>query len=404
MTTDSIVVSKPLVPVGGEGGCAPASIMYMIDHLYNIAGGGEQALFRTIRHLPRDRFLPSVVTFSVKPRSVEILRDLQCPLYLFPMQRTYDWNGLSVALRVQQLFRLQKPSIVHTFFETSNTWGGLITKLSFGPLLVSSRRDMGILRSTKHRIAYSLINKLSDGVQVVSERIRRVCIESEKISPQKVFTVHNGIEMDNIDRAKVSGALEQRLGFARASHVITTVASIRRVKGLDTFLRAAAIVRHEFPSVLFVIAGWRNEPFYFEQLQRLVNDLGITENVVFLDELDEVFSLLKLSDVFCLLSLSEGFSNALLEAMASRLPCVATNVGGNPEAIEDGRNGFLVPPKDPESAAQRIIWLLRNPELAARMGCAARKTVEERFTSEIMIGELVCLYDHVLRASRSYSP
>src|SRR4029077_3033915 len=148
----------------------------------------------------------------------------------------------------------------------------------------------------------------------------------------------------------------------------------------------------------------RNEPFYFEQLQRLVNDLGITENVGFLDELDEVFSLLKLSDVFCLLSLSEGFSNALLEAMASRLPCVATNVGGNPEAIEDGRNGFLVPPKDPESAAQRIIWLLRNPELAARMGCAARKTVEERFTSEIMIGELVCLYDHVLRASRSYSP
>src|SRR6266478_4086697 len=110
MTTESITVSRPLV----KGECAPASIMYMIDQLYNIAGGGEQALFRTIRHLPRDRFLPSVVTFSVKPRSVEILRDLQCPLYLFPMRRTYDWNGLRVALRVQQLFRLQKPTIVHT--------------------------------------------------------------------------------------------------------------------------------------------------------------------------------------------------------------------------------------------------------------------------------------------------
>ena len=375
----------------------------MIDQLLKIQAGGEQALFRIIQDLPRDRFLPSVVTFKASPRSVEILRDLNCPLHWFPMSRTYDWNGLKVALQVFRFLRSQKPHIVHTFFETSNTWGGLLTKLSCGPLLVSSRRDMGILRETKHRIAYNLVNRLSDGVQVVSDRVGRMCLETEKISPEKIFTVYNGVRIDKIDSANGSRALQQRLGLSHASHVITTVANIKRVKGLHTFLQAAAIVHREFPSAVFVIVGWCDEPAYFDELQELANDLGITDNVRFTGEwCNDVFSLLKLSDVFCLLSLSEGFSNALLEAMACRLPCVATRVGGNPEAIEDGRTGFLVPPEDPQSTAQRIIGLLSDAELAERVGSAARETVEERFTSDCTIDQLIQVYDKLLSAR--YAP
>ena len=77
-----------------EPGAPPVRVTYIIDHLHNISAGGEQALLRIIRHLPRDRFTPSVVTFKVKPRSVQILQELECPLHVFPIQRTYDWAGM----------------------------------------------------------------------------------------------------------------------------------------------------------------------------------------------------------------------------------------------------------------------------------------------------------------------
>jgi len=378
----------------------PARVTYMIDHLYNVDGGGEQALLRIIRHLPRNRFQPSVVTFAVKPRTVEILRELDCPLSVFPIRHTYDWDGLNTALRIRGFFRAERPDIVHTFFESSNTWGGLITKLSFGPLLVSSRRDMGILRSSKHRIAYKLVNILSDGVLAVSKEVRRVCVEAEGVNPDKVFTVYNGIDIEKVDSVASDSLVKRKYGLGSASHIVTTVANIREVKGLDTLLRTADIVRRKFESVLFVIVGCSNDRPHFSELQQLVKDLGLERNVRFLGPLEDVFSLLKISDVFCLLSRSEGFSNALLEAMACELPCVVTRVGGNPEAITDGEDGFLVPSENPETAANQVVKLLEKPEYAKRIGREARKTVESNFTVQIMIEQLTALYDKLLEPSR----
>jgi len=379
-----------------EPGAPPVRVTYIIDHLHNISAGGEQALLRIIRHLPRDRFTPSVVTFKVKPRSVQILQELECPLHVFPIQRTYDWAGMKAALRIRRLLATEFPSIVHTFFETSNIWGGLITKLSFGPKLVSSRRDMGVLRKTKHRLAYKLMNVLSDRVLAVSEEVSRVCIEREGIRAAKVFTVYNGVDLALVDCADDGFALREKLGLDGASHLITTVANIRRVKALDVFIKAAAIVCSKFKSAVFVIAGWPNEPQYFDELQQLITKLDLENNVRFLGEVEDVFPLLKQSDVFCLLSRSEGFSNALLEAMACRLPCVASRIGGNTEAIDDQRNGYLVPTEDAKAAADRIAKLLEAPQIAREIGQAARRTIESKFTVGMMMDQVTALYASLL--------
>jgi glycosyltransferase involved in cell wall biosynthesis len=370
----------------------PVRITYVIDHLCNIRAGGELTLFRILRHLPRDQFQPSVVTFAVKPLSVQLLQQLECPLHVFPIERTYNWNGFKQALRLRALLKVERPSIVHTFFETSNTWGGLITKLSFGPKLVSSRRDMGVLRLTKHRLAYKLINVLSDRVLAVSEEVSRLCIEQDRVSPEKVSVVYNGVDLDSVDRCDGAADARRKFGLDRASHIVTTVANIRRIKGVDVFIRAAAVLRSDFPSAAFVIAGWPNEPQYLAELKQLVTDLGLESNVFFLGEVEDIFPLLKASDAFCLLSRSEGFSNALLEAMACQLPCVVTRVGGNAEAINDGHNGYLVPAEEPQTAANRLRSLLESPELAICMGREARITVESQFTTEHMIRQLTQFY------------
>jgi glycosyltransferase involved in cell wall biosynthesis len=110
------------------------------------------------------------------------------------------------------------------------------------------------------------------------------------------------------------------------------------------------------------------------------------------------FPVLRASNVFCLPSRNEGFSNALIEAMGCGLPCVATRVGGNAEALEEGKSGYLVATEDADAMADRILRLLRDPVLARRMGEAARETVRARFSMDAMMNRLTGIYDELLAA------
>src|SRR5262249_26641681 len=173
-----------------------------------------------------------------------------------------------------------------------------------------------------------------------------------------------------------------------ASQVIVDVTTVRQVKGIDTLMRAAARVRRQFPHVLFVLAGKISEPAHFAELNNLLSDLELSENFRFLGGVEPVFPLLNMCNVFCHLSRSDGLSNAMLEAMACGLPCVVSRAGGNPQIIDEGRNGFVVPPDDPEMAADRIITLLHYPDCARRIGERARQIVNENFTAEVMVRRL----------------
>ncbi|MBI3670231.1 MAG: glycosyltransferase [Acidobacteria bacterium] len=373
-------------------------ILYVIDELCEM-GGAERVLLNTIRLLPRDRFRCSLVTFRTEPR-LGIFEDFPCPWHLFPLRRTYDWNALRVAAQIRRLIRAERVRIVHTFFETSDLWGGLVAKLSGCPILVSSRRDMGILRQAMHHRAYRLINPLFDRVLAVSEEVRAFCIQHDRLASEKVLTLYNGIETERAAASADPAALRASLGLDGASHIVSTVAHVRRVKGLDIFIQAAAAVCREFPRAVFVVIGDNHEPAHFRELDQLTDSLGLAGNVKFLGPSEQVFSLLKMSDVFCLPSRSEGFSNALVEAMACGLPCVATRVGGNAEALSDGENGFLVAPEDAAATADRILTLLRQPARAQQMGRAAREVAEVKFTQDAMMKNLVGVYERLLDAKQ----
>ncbi|HLI34582.1 MAG TPA: glycosyltransferase [Terriglobia bacterium] len=380
------------------GGSDRPHILFLIDQLCH-AGGAERALLQIIRLLPRSKFRCSLATFKINRRQ-PAFADIPCPVHIFPLRRTYGWSGLRAAVRLSKLIRTERVRLVHTFFETSDIWGGAVAKLSGCPRLISSRRDMGIFRSARHRVAYRLMNPLFDSVLTVSEEVRRAAIH-EGLPASKVITVHNGIEAEKLMRARPGDGCElrNRLGLAEFPQVIATVANIRRVKGLDVLIRAMAIVREEYPGACLVVAGEILEPEYMRELQELIRDLDLAERVKFLGGSENVFALLRASDVFCLLSRSEGFSNALIEAMACGLPCVATRVGGNGEAVADGVSGFLVPPDDPEAAAHRILAVLRDPAKSRQMGRAGQLIVKTRFTAQAMIERLVDVYDHLLHSS-----
>jgi glycosyltransferase involved in cell wall biosynthesis len=168
------------------------------------------------------------------------------------------------------------------------------------------------------------------------------------------------------------------------------------VKGIDILIRTAERVCRELPNAVFVIAGSLYERDYAEEVQAMIRSLGLEKNVKLLDFVGDPVPLLKMSDAFCLLSRSEGFCNALLEAMACGVPSVVTRVGGNPEAITDGENGFLVPVEDDAAAAEKLLTLLEHPDRAAQIGQNGRTSVETRFSADVMIHKLIGVYRDLL--------
>ena len=386
----------------------PIHVLFLVDVLRGLEfrngaprglAGIEGVLLRLMGMIPPERYRFSLATFSVG-RAVPDAQHLPCPLHVFPLQNSYNWNALRMAARLRRLIRSENVSIVHTFLESSDIWGGLVAKLSGCPILISSRRDMGYFRSRKHLLGYRLVNPLVDQVQAVCEEVRSFLITQDGLNPKKVVTLHNGIDLDRLTAENGVDGLRSTLGLNDGGPVITAVANIRPVKGIDVLIRAAEIVCREYPTARFVIAGEVIDRQYFEQLQKQVQDRKLTRNILFPGRCDRVPALLKLSTVFCLLSRSEGFSNAILEAMAIGLPCVVTKVGGNAEAVAEGKTGFLVTNEDAEAAAARILTLLNHPVLAQQMGDAGREVVATRFTVRTMARRWASLYDELLVSRR----
>jgi glycosyltransferase involved in cell wall biosynthesis len=245
------------------------------------------------------------------------------------------------------------------------------------------------------------MNPTFDRVLTVSEAVRQFCIQNDHLAPQKVMTVYNGLALDKIASRNGAGELRARLGLDPSARLITSIGNIRRVKGIDILVEAAAKVARHFPSAIFLVVGRNSEPAHFQEIQERIVALGIEKNVRFLGESEDIFPFLKMSEVFFLPSRSEGFSNALIEAMACGLPCVATRVGGNSEAMEDGRSGYLVESENADASAERILMLLRNPAEAARMGAAGKEIVESKFTADVMMRRLMECYDSLIAEKRN---
>jgi glycosyltransferase involved in cell wall biosynthesis len=363
-------------------------VLLVLDQFPKTLGGGERVVLKLASLLPKYGYRASILTFAAHPESSG-LESPPCPVYLLPLQRTYDLQAIRGALELRRFLKEQRVQIVQTFFESSDLWAGFVTKTMSDAKLIWSRRDMGILREDKHHIAYRLMSRLPDRVFAVSEEVRQHCVVVDRIDASRVQTVYNGIDLVHWDAiskpAKRPGEL-----------VVATVGNIRRVKGHDVFIKAAASIVPQFPNVSFSIAGDVLEPAYFAELQDLVRDLGLSNQLHFAGGITNLREYLSAADIFVLPSRSEGFSNAIVEAMAASLPVVATDVGGNAEAVQDGVSGLIVPSEDTKALAVAITRLLSDPSMAREMGAAGKKLAAEKFTTDAMMHQIALVYAGLL--------
>jgi glycosyltransferase involved in cell wall biosynthesis len=267
--------------------------------------------------------------------------------------------------------------------------GLLIKKFLHKPYLVYGRgSDVYFPWKFKNIISKQIL-KNADGVIVLTEDMKR---EIQKICNREVFVIPNGIDLEkfeNLSKEDLRSKLEITNG-----KIIVFVGGLRPVKGVGYLIEAMKTIIDKNKNTRLFIVGDGVER---QDLENLVKKLDLQKCVNFIGKVsnEEVPEYIVASDVFVLPSLSEGFPVTVVEAMASELPIVATNIRGLREIIKDGENGFLVEPKNPEQIAEKVLLLLEDDELRARIS-RNNKEKAKQYSWENIVERLEEIYQSYL--------
>ena len=379
---------------------ARLKIAYILPSLE--VGGSEKQVVEMATRLDRNRFEAQLVCLRAGSPEWERAIANRVRLKVFAFKDSFR----SLPANLPQLYKLaqylegEKPHLVHTFFYWPAIFGVLAARVAGTPAIISSRRNISYFETYRpyRQWLQNVANLFTDTVLANSQAVKQDVLRRERINPAKLKVIYNGCDWERFENPKADRALTRReLGIRGNEVLVGIVASLHPNKGQEVLLQAMPHILPHFPAVKLLLVGRDRE--YRATLESLASSLKIQDKVIFTGEREDIPELLKAMDVGTLCSLySEGFSNAVLEMMAAGLPVVATDVGGNREAIVDGETGLLVPPGDSSKLAEAILRLLRDRELASRMGAAAHERVRKLFSMERMIEETEQLYVELLRA------
>jgi glycosyltransferase involved in cell wall biosynthesis len=297
-----------------------------------------------------------------------------------------DWR---LIWNLRKFLKNRSVDIIHahqyTAFFYAAIANGLQGKL---PLIYTEHGRFYPEKTNYKRFAFDpFLARLASALVSISEATKRAMVEFDNFPEKRIRVIYNGTKFRN--RAVNRKDKRESLNISTKDFLIATAARLDPIKNLIMMVQAMKTVVREAPECKLVIMG--NGPEY-RKLDLKINDEGLTDSVYLLGYRDDVEDIFLASDLFLLSSFSEGTSMTLLEAMNAALPAVVTNVGGNPEIIEDGETGFLVESDDALGMAEKILFFYRNRDIAINFGKAGQKRVRERFSFDRMIKEYEELY------------
>jgi len=284
-----------------------------------------------------------------------------------------------------------KPDVVHSQSVSMGVPGFMAQKFLRKPYLVWGRGSEIYLPWLFKELISKLVLKNANAVIALTEDMKK---EMQKICNRGVPVIPNGIDLEKFGDLPTKEAIRGRLGLNNSDSVIVFVGSLRPVKGVKYLIQAMDIVRQKDTNARLMLVGDGEERDY---LRSVVSELHLGRYVTFVGEVtnDDVPQYMIASDVFALPSLSEGFPVVSLEAMASGLPIVATKIGGLPEIIEDGRNGFLVKPREAKEIAEKVLHLLGDDDLRKRIS-ENNKEKAKSYSWKSIVQRLEEIYPHHL--------
>lgn len=286
-----------------------------------------------------------------------------------------------------RLLRSGRVDVLHAHKHGSNLWAALLKPRGRLPVLLAHEHSWSYEGTLRRVLDRELIARRADAVVAVSQVDRLRMVELERIPPEKVAFVPNGIP----DRPPGDGEWFRReLGLAPSDSVVGTVCGLRPEKEVETALRALGRLAPHRPGLRFVVVGDGPERAH---LERLADELGVPTVFAGHRANEEMADLLAAMDVLVLSSRFEGMPLAVLEWMAAGKAIVASRVGGIPTILEDGEEAVLVPPRDYVAFADAIARLLDDPDERQRLGVSAQRRQREQFRFDQTISTLENLYE-----------
>jgi glycosyltransferase involved in cell wall biosynthesis len=341
-------------------------------------GGAETLLANLVRRMDRERFAPQICCLK-EPGPIGKSLAGEFPVHARLLANRWD---VRVFFRLSQLIAQQRiDALVTVGAGDKMFWGRLAAWWKHLPVVCSA------IHSTGWPDSIGYLNRqltgITDAFIAVALPHARHLVEQEGFPAEKVRVVPNGVDTHRFQPSTDGGkGVRKQLGIPESAPVIGTVAALRPEKNQQLFLRAAASVKSRHPAARFLIVGDGPERIRLEQVAQ---SLEIAADVHFLGTRADVPHVLAAMDVFVLTSHNEANPVSILEALACKVPVVATRVGSVPETVIPGQTGFLVAPGSLDEISYRLDQLISDPGLRRQLGVAGREMVEAHASLERMV-------------------
>lgn len=355
-------------------------------------GGAEVSLLSLLQHL--SHHIPLVVV-PKQGRLAARLREMRVQAYVLPMPEGSRRNPLPWAWSVLCLARLCRRwhvNLVHANHEFANRHAWLAARIAGVPQICHVRN---IQTTASFRGCWLALAPVLIANSKATERSYIAQIRTS----QRSRVIYNGVDLSVLDGGRTK---KETFGFGKDQFVIAQVGRLAPEKGVHIFVEAMASVATRYPHARAIVVGdaavYGSES-YANEVKRSVSRLGLTEKVVFTGFVDDIRSVYGAIDLLVQPSTCEPFGRTLVEAMAMKVPVIATNCGGAVEVVEDGVTGLLVPPGEASSLAEVIVKIIENREFGIRLGLRGRKRAEEVFSIEKHVARIEDTYAEVLSAN-----
>ncbi len=287
-----------------------------------------------------------------------------------------------------------RPDIIHTHNTQPFIDGTIAAKLASVPVIIHTDHARDFPDKRRYMFAEWFMSHFVSKIVAVSDHTKQNLVNFEKIDPDSIVTILNGVNRNRFDIPVDVEALKQEIDIPREYFVAGTGVRLSEQKGITYLIKAAPLVIKELPEIRFVVAG--DGPLR-KQLEDEAHALNVSTHFKFLGQRLDMNKLLHVFDIYVLPSLWEGHPLVLLEAMAARKPVIATNVGGVSTAVTDGENGLLVSPRNPEQLAHAILKIARNLPFMRTLGQRGYEIFLEEFSVSVMVRRYEELYMQCLQ-------
>lgn len=382
----------------------PIHVAFLVGTLST--GGAERQLLELLRGIDHERYRLSLVLFKTTAEEAALAAELVEEVFSLDISakraagiRMRGIKAIKAVVRLTGFLRRTRPDVFHAVLPSSCILGVPAAIIAGVPHIVGSRRSLVDSYYRGHLLGTidSFMMRRCDRAIGNSDAIQQELVTVDGVSPEKAVTIFNGVDIQRFQAG--DRGLRREFGWGAEHTVFGIVANFIPYKRHIDFIRAAAIIAAAEPDARFVMAG--EDRGILKDLEREIDKLALRRVFTIIPGTSTPERLFSAIDVYVCTSETEGLSNVLLEAAACELPIIATRVGGNPEIVRDGANGFLVDRSDRESIARRCIELFRDNVLRKRMGAEGRRLVESRFSMRAMVRSYEELYEQLISARRA---